>query len=87
MAEPHVSESLTILRDQGPMTLRDLTRATSIKMGWSLLHADIDAVMRGHLADGTARRDTNAGVDFRDNVWAAVLGDQDQPGQPGGEGS
>lgn len=67
-----MSTSLDVLRDEGPMTLRDLTMATSRKMGgWTLLYDNVDAVMRVHEEGGEAR--CEKAEDWRDNRWSAVV--------------
>lgn len=65
----HASASLTILHEQGPMTLRDLTRATSLRMGWSLMYDDVLAVMTVHLDASEVER--RAATDYLDDVWSA----------------
>lgn len=66
-----MSDSLEILREQGPMTLRELTRATARKRNWgSLYYDDVDAVMHGHLDRGEVTREK--AEDWRNDVWAAV---------------
>lgn len=66
----YTSVSLDVLREQGPMTLRELTGATAKRMGWSLMYADVDAVMRRHAEDGDAT--CSSGADYRDSVWTAA---------------
>lgn len=76
-----MSASLEILRERGPMTLRDLTRATASRMGWTLLYDDVEAVMRSHQAKREATVETTAG-DWRDYVWSpAPTGEAEPHGQ------
>lgn len=67
-----VGVSLDILREQGPMSLRDLTAATAKRMGRSLLpYDDVEAVMRRH----DEARCTERANDRRDSVWSAAAFD------------
>lgn len=66
-----MSTSLAILRERGPMTLRELTRATSVEMDCRQLYLDVDAVMHRHLEDGEVTL-VEDGQDFREDRWAAA---------------
>lgn len=65
------SASLIVLRENGPMTLRDLTAATANRMGFSLMYAEVDGVMRRHLDRGQAACDADA-EDYRRSIWRAA---------------
>lgn len=63
------SQSLMILKEDGPMTLRELTRATAQRMQMVLMYEDVAAVMQGHLNDGLVA--VEDAPDYRDKVWRA----------------
>lgn len=74
-----MSVSLTILRERGPMTLRDLTRETAIRMGHDQFYTDVDAVMRRLASDGEVRLQRHRPDNWVENVWAAALGEEHSP--------
>lgn len=82
LSASRTSTSLEILREQGPMTLRDLTRATARRRNWSLMYADVDAVMHGHLERGQVTREK--ADDWRNDVWTAVPSPEAQQHASGG---
>jgi hypothetical protein len=73
-----MSTSLTILREQGPMTLHVLTGATAMRMQQTMLYADVDAVMRVHLDEGVVSCE-GPPDDYRETVWTAVGGREGEP--------
>lgn len=64
--------SLRVLREQGPLTLRELTRQTAMKLKLgTILYDDVDAVMRQAENLGRAKIATLA-PDWRDHTWEYV---------------
>lgn len=63
--------SVTVLRESGPLDLREITRLTAIRMGWSLMYDDVDAVLRREQDAGRVALVSSAG-DYRNQVWKAV---------------
>jgi hypothetical protein len=63
--------SVQVLREEGPLSLRDVTRLTARKMGCSLTHEGVAAVL-----ESAARRGEvvciGTGGDYRNNIWAPV---------------
>lgn len=66
-----MSASLDILREQGPMSLRDLARVTALEMGWTLLYDDVHNVMCRHEQRGEATCEPGS-KDYRDAIWSAT---------------
>lgn len=72
MAKKRVTTSLRILREDGPMTLRELTRRTAMALGYDQFYADVDAAMREHEKHGQAtREEPPPAAPYADSVWTA----------------
>jgi hypothetical protein len=64
------SQSLMILKEDGPMTLRKLTQATAQRMQVVLMYEDVAAVMQSHLNEGLV--EVEDALDYRDKIWKAI---------------
>lgn len=66
-----VATSVTVLRERGSLSLREVTRETAKRMGCVLEYADVDAVLRREMDRGLVRIG-NTVVDYRDCMWEAM---------------
>jgi hypothetical protein len=63
--------SVTVLRERGPMDLREVTRQTAIRLGASIMYDDVDAVLEREREAGRVRIAADAGG-YRNRIWEAT---------------
>ncbi len=67
----HLALSVIVLREQGPMSLRDLTAETAQRMGWSLMYDDVFGVLAAAQQRGEVRSIDDPD-DYRNQRWEAT---------------
>jgi hypothetical protein len=69
--EDEAAAAVAVLREQGPLTLIELTKQTAIRLGHSILYMDVYGRM---LREQKAGRVVvaEAGVDYREWIWRAT---------------
>lgn len=63
--------SVEVLRDMGPLTLREVTAETARRMGVPQTYEDVAAVLERERKRGRVAR-VSEGGDYRNNMWDAA---------------
>lgn len=69
--EEFVPPSVAVLREQGPLSIRDLTALTAARLGCSLGYDDVLAVMERERRASRVVQVTDGG-DYRNRIWRAI---------------
>lgn len=66
----NLAPSVAVLREHGPLDLREITRYTAKRLGMSVMYEDVDAVLQRECEDGHVVLVVDAG-DYRNRIWEA----------------
>ena len=72
MAETHVPASVEVLREHGPLNLREIARFTAAALDANMQYEHVNSVLRVARDNGQVAL-IGSGGDYRNNIWKSLL--------------